>query len=322
MSYAKITGTGSYLPQKVLTNHELSTFVDTSDEWIQQRVGIKQRHIAQGCETTSFMATQAAKDALATAHLTPKEVDAIIVATGTPDFLMPSTAAILQSELGMRSIPAFDISAACSGFVYALDIARNYIEAGTAKHVLVVSSERMSRALNWNDRATCVLFGDGAGAIVLSKSNSPGILSSVLHTDGSKADILNIPNALPCELTQPTQKQAHLYMEGNKVFKLAVTALSNLVSELTEKANIDPSEIDFLVPHQANYRILEATAKKLDLPLSQVVITLPYHGNTSAASIPLALDYAVKSGKIKPGDTIIAEAFGAGLVWGGFIAVM
>lgn len=322
MNYAKITATGSYLPQKILTNQELSTFVDTSDEWIQQRVGIKQRHIAQGCESTLFMANQAAKDALSSARLDPRDIDAIIVATGTPDFLMPSTAAMLQAELGMRSIPAFDISAACSGFVYALDIARNYIQSGSAKHVLVVASERMSRALDWSDRSTCVLFGDGAGAVVLSQSDTAGILSSVLHTDGSKADVLNIPNALPCVLNEPTEKQAHLYMEGNKVFKLAVTALSNLVSELTEKANIDPSQIDFLVPHQANQRILEATAKKLNLPLSQVVITLPYHGNTSAASIPLALDYAMKSGKIKAGDTIIAEAFGAGLVWGGFIAVM
>ncbi len=318
--FAKIIGTGSYLPQMILRNGDIAKMVDTSDEWIRQRVGIKERHIADETETTSFMAIEAARHALTSAHLTANDIDLIIVATGTADYIMPSTASIVQMKLHTPNCPAFDISAACSGFVYAVDIAKQYIENGSSKNALVIASERMSRTLNWQDRSTCVLFGDGAGAIVLTQSKTPGIIASVLHTDGQGKDILNIPGLLPKNAFDGVKLEQKLYMEGNKVFKKAVSALSELVNELLHKAKLSSHEIDWLVPHQANYRILEATAKKLNMPMSQVVLTLQNHGNTSAASIPLALDYAIRNNTIKPGQTILTEAFGAGLVWGGFIA--
>ena len=318
--FAKITGTGSYLPKKVLSNEDLAQMVETSDEWITQRVGIKERRIANEDETTSYMATQAAKNAIDAAGVDIDDIDLIIVATGTADYVMPSTASIVQHQLKARNCPCFDISAACSGFVYAADIAKQYVENGSAKHALVVASERMSRTLDWQDRSTCVLFGDGAGAVVLSQSNDSGVLSSVLHTNGAGKNMLKINGALPVKPYQQKAQDVLLYMEGNKVFKHAVSALSGLVSTLLEKAQLNAQDIDWLVPHQANYRILEATAKKLNMPMSQVVLTLQTHGNTSAASIPLALDHALRNQLIKPGQTILTEAFGAGLVWGGFIA--
>ncbi|WP_119342796.1 beta-ketoacyl-ACP synthase III [Facilibium subflavum] len=320
--FAKITGTGSYLPEKILTNDELAQLVDTSDEWIMQRVGIKQRHLAGENETTTFMAHQAALKAFEAADIKPKEVDLIIVATGTADYLMPSTASILQQTLKIPNCPAFDIGAACSGFVHAVDVAKQYIENNSAKNVLVVASERMSRTLNWRDRSTCVLFGDGAGAVILSASDTPGIISSALYTNGEGLDILNIKTPLAKKLYDTHTQDAFLTMEGNKVFKQAVSSLSQLVTDLLKNAKLTPKDIDWLVPHQANYRILDAIAKKLNMPLSKVVITLKDHGNTSAASIPLALDYAIKNNMIKEGQTILTEAFGAGLVWGGFIAVI
>ncbi|WP_192483524.1 MULTISPECIES: beta-ketoacyl-ACP synthase III [Cysteiniphilum] len=318
--FAKITGTGSYLPAKVLHNTDIAKMVDTSDEWITQRVGIKQRHIANESETTAHMAIEAAKNAMELANIQAQDIDLIIVATGTADYIMPSTASIVQTQIGAPCCPAFDISAACSGFVYAVDIAKQYIENGSAKNALVIASERMSRTLDWQDRATCVLFGDGAGAIILSQSVEAGIIASTLYCDGEGKDMLNIPGLLSKIPFTQAQYHAMLHMEGNKVFKKAVSKLSDLVSDLLTKANMCDSDIDWLVPHQANYRILEATAKKLNMPMSQVIITLENHGNTSAASIPLALDHAVRNNQIKPGQTILTEAFGAGLVWGGFIA--
>ncbi len=318
--FAKITGTGSYLPKKSLTNHDLAEFVDTSDEWVKQRVGIKSRHIASDDETTSLMALEAAKDAIKSANISAKDIGLVIVATGTSEYLMPSVASILQHELSIPSCPAFDIGAACSGFVYAVDIAKQYIENNTAKHVLVVASERMSRALDWNDRSTCVLFGDGAGAVILSQSHEPGIIASKLHTNGEGLEMLQFKSPLKRKLDETHSENAYITMQGNKVFKQAVSSLTTLVNELLEDAKITKKDIDWLVPHQANYRILEATAKKLGLCMSQVVVTLDTQGNTSAASIPLALDYAIKNKMITSGQTILTEAFGAGLVWGGFIA--
>ena len=320
--FAQILGTGSYLPEKILTNEDISKFVDTSDDWIKQRVGIERRHCANETETTSYMATQAAKKALEAAHLTANDIDTIIVATSTPDFIMPSTASMIHQNLQIDNfkVRCFDISAACSGFVYALDIAKQYVETGVSRNILVIGTEKMTRVLDWNDRSTCVLFGDGAGAVVISTSQEKKILSSLLFTDGSCLDMLNVPNNLPTSRGQSINIDPYLIMEGNKVFKFAVSRLSSLAGELIQDAGIKASDIDWLVPHQANYRILNSTAKKIDIPMYKVVTTLQDHGNTSAASIPLALDHAVKTNQIKSGDTIISEAFGAGFVWGGFIA--
>ncbi|APC97811.1 beta-ketoacyl-ACP synthase III [Francisella frigiditurris] len=320
--FAQILGTGSYLPKKILSNEDISKFVDTSDEWIKQRVGIENRHCADEKETTTFMATEAAKEALKASNISAQDIDAIIVATSTADHIMPSTASMVQTQLEINNfkIRCFDVSAACSGFVYALDIAKQYIENNIAKNILVIGSERMTRVLDWSDRSTCVLFGDGAGAVVVSASNEKKILSSLLFTDGSCIEMLKVGSNLPKERGAPFTADAHLFMEGNKVFKSAVSRLSSLADELINDAGIEAKDIDWLVPHQANYRILNATANKINMPMSKVVTTLKDHGNTSAASIPLALDFAIKNKLIKPGDTIISEAFGAGFVWGGFIA--
>ncbi|AXA34290.1 beta-ketoacyl-ACP synthase III [Francisella adeliensis] len=322
--FAQILGTGSYLPEKILTNDDISKFVDTSDEWIKQRVGIERRHCANESETTTFMATQAAKKALESAQIDAQQIDAIIVATSTPDYIMPSTAATVQNELQIEgyNVRCFDVSAACSGFVYALDMAKQYIETQTCKNILVIGAEKMTRVLDWNDRGTCVLFGDGAGAVIVSQSEEKKILSSLLFTDGSCIDMLNVPNNLPVNRGDTVDINAHLIMEGNKVFKFAVSRLSSLAEQLITDAGITAADIDWLVPHQANYRILNSTAKKINMPMSKVITTLQDHGNTSAASIPLALDHAVKNNSIKTGETIISEAFGSGFVWGGFIAKM
>ncbi|MCF6767321.1 ketoacyl-ACP synthase III [Thiotrichales bacterium 19S11-10] len=317
-SFARIKSTGSYLPPKVVTNDDLAEFLETSDEWIRQRVGIVSRHVAE-TETTTDLAEKAAKNAIESAGLDPKKIGLVIVATGTPDYLMPSTASILQHRLGIDHVPSFDLSAACGGFVYALDVAKQYIENESIEYALVIGAERLSRALDWQDRSTSVLFGDGAGAVILGKDDSHGIKASVLHSDGQDLELLNVPNALPKSLYQNDAESALLQMQGNKVFKKAVSRLSMLADQLLEKANITQAQLDWLVPHQANLRILEATAKKLSLPLSQVIVTLQHHGNTSAASIPLALDHAVSCGKIKREQTLLIEAFGAGFVWGGMV---
>lgn len=320
--FAQILGTGSYLPKKILTNDDLSKFVDTFDEWIKQRVGVDNRHCANAEETTSFMALQAAKKALDAAQLSAKEIDTIIVATSTSEYIMPSIASIIQKEIGIQSFKTrcFDISAACSGFVYGLDIAKQYIENQISKNILVIGSERMTRILDWKDRSTCVLFGDGAGAIVVSHSKEKKILSSLLFTDGSCIDMLKVKNNLPTNLDGSINIDPYLYMEGNKVFKFAVSRLSSLAEDLIKEAGIKSTDIDWLVPHQANYRIITSTAKKINISMDKVVVTLKNHSNTSAASIPLALDHAIKTGAIKPGHIIISEAFGSGFVWGGFIA--
>lgn len=312
MKNAVISGTGSYLPRRSLTNAELEETLDTSDEWILSRTGIKSRCVASEEETTSYMAGMAARQALARAGLDANEIDLIIVATCTPDHFFPSMACYVQQALNItRAIPAFDVSAACSGFIYAMDIAKQYIAAGSVKHILVVGSESMSRAVDWTDRATCVLFGDGAGAAVLSASDKPGIVGSVLHALYDKDKFLSYPN--------PSNKTVYIGMSGNEVFKLAVKIMGDIVDEVLAVSHLQKSDIKWLVPHQANIRIIQAIAKKLSLPMSQVIVTLAHQGNTSAASIPLALDFSIQEQRIQRGDVLLLESFGGGLTWGAMV---
>ena len=300
--YSRITGTGSYLPQKVLTNKDLESLVDTTDKWIVERTGIKQRHIAAENESTSSMAINASIDAIESSGLSEKDIDLVIVATTTPDQIFPSTACIVQNKLNIVA-PAFDIQAACTGFIYAMSVADNYIRNGVSKNILIIGSEKYSNILDWKDRSTCVLFGDGAGAIILSADVKEGIISSHIHADGQYNDLLSVEGN-------------HIKMKGNEVFKVAVNTLSKLVDETLAKNNMDKTSIDWLVPHQANLRIIKAAAKKLSLPLEQVVVTVDNHANTSAASIPLALNEAVKDGRIKEDQVVLLEAFGSGFTWG------
>jgi len=300
--YSKIIGTGGYLPNKILTNKDLESLVDTTDEWIVERTGIKQRHISEDNETTSSMATKASLDAIKSANIKNSQIDLIIVATTTPDQIFPSTACIVQNNLNIIA-PAFDVQAACTGFIYALSIADNYIKSGTCKNILVIGAEKYSNLLDWSDRSTCVLFGDGAGAVILSADSNEGIISSHIHADGQYNDLLSV-------------EDKNIKMKGNEVFKVAVNTLSKLVDETLNKNNLDKSDIDWLVPHQANLRIIKAAAKKLSMSLDQVVVTVDKHANTSAASIPLALNEAVKDGRIKDDQVILLEAFGSGFTWG------
>jgi len=325
--YSKIIGTGSYLPARRVTNHDLAAElaakgIETSDEWIVSRSGISARHYAAADESASDLAVKAATRALEAAGLAPEQIDLIVVATSTPDFYgnFPSTACIVQNKLGIRNNGgAFDVAAVCSGFVYALSTADAFIKAGNAKNVLVIGTEVFSRILDFNDRGTCVLFGDGAGAVVMSASEEPGVLAVKLHADGSHGDIL-------CGPTNPTNAaisgEKFLYMDGQAVFKLAVTVLEKVAYEALEHAKMPPSDIDWLIPHQANIRIMNGTAKKLGLPLEKMVVTVNEHGNTSAASIPLALDQAVRDGRIKAGQNILMEGVGGGFTWGAVLARM
>ncbi len=301
--HARIAGTGSRLPDKVLTNDDLARIVNTSDQWIRERTGIRRRHIAADDETCCDLASRAAQGALEMAGVGAGEVDLVVLATTTPDKIFPSTACLLQKRLGIRGCPAFDVQAVCTGFVYALDLARRFIEARDAKCALVIGAEVLSRILDWSDRSTCVLFGDGAGAVVLKADTEPGILSTHLHADGQHEELLHVP-------------EDHIRMKGSEVFKIAVKTLERCADETLAANGLDRSDVDWLVPHQANYRIIAATAKKLKLPMERVVVTVAEHGNTSAASIPLALDEAVRDGRIRRGETLILEAFGGGFTWG------
>ena len=311
---SKIAGTGSYLPKKILSNADLEKMIDTTDEWIFSRTGIRQRHIAAKGEHTSDLALEAAKNAIASAGIAAGDIDLIIIATTTPDKIFPSVATMVQRKLGIAGCPAFDIQAVCSGFVYALATADNFIKAGAAKCALVIGAETFSRITDYTDRGNCILWGDGAGAVILQASHSTdnekqGIISTHLHADGNFEKMLHVPrkhDGTPDTVT----------MEGNAVFKMAVNTLDQIVDETLNANNMQKSDIDWLVPHQANIRILQATAKKLDMPMDKVVVTVDTHGNTSAASIPLALDVAVRDGRIKRGDVILMEAFGGGFTWG------
>jgi len=310
MNYSRIAGTGSYLPKKILTNAELERMVDTTDEWIFSRTGIRERHIVADDEFTSDLALHAARKAIEAAGISASEIDLIIVATTTPDKIFPSTAVIMQNKLGIAGCAAFDIQAVCSGFVYALATADNFIKAGAAKCALVIGAEAFSRIVDWTDRGNCILWGDGAGAVILQASEEQGIISTHLHADGNYEKMLHVPRK------DNTEERETVVMEGNSVFKVAVNTLDAIVDETLTANGLEKSDIDWLVPHQANIRILQATAKKLDMSMDKVVVTVDMHGNTSAASIPLALDVAVRDGRIKRGEVILMEAFGGGFTWG------
>ena len=311
--YSRIIGTGSYLPAKILTNADLAGTVDTSDEWILQRTGIRERHIAADNEKASDLALQASRRALEMAGIAADQLDLIIVATTTPDMVFPSTACILQSKLGVKNMPAFDVQAVCSGFVYALNTADLYIKSGQYEHILVVGAEVYSRILDWSDRGTCVLFGDGAGAVVLKRSDTPGILASRLHADGSHADILSVPGQV---CGGAVSGRPLLQMDGGAVFKFAVKVLEEVALETLEAAGLQKTDIDWLIPHQANIRIIRATAKKLGMTMERVITTVDRHANTSAASVPLALDEAVRDGRIREGHRVMLEGVGGGFTWG------
>jgi 3-oxoacyl-[acyl-carrier-protein] synthase-3 len=299
-----------------MTNAELEQMVDTSDEWIKARTGISERHIAADGETTCDMAEKAAIEAIKAANIKPDDIDLIIVATTTPDVIFPSTACLLQKKLDIHGCPAFDIQAVCTGFIYALSIADKFIKTGSATTVLVVGSETLSRIIDWTDRSTCVLFADGAGAVVLQNSKEPGILSTHIHADGEYEGLLNVPAGISHNPEQLKEGTAYIEMQGNEVFKVAVNTLGRIVDETLTYNRMEKKDIDWLVPHQANTRIITATAKKLDMPMDRVVLTVDKHGNTSAASVPLALDTAVRDGRIKQKDTLLLEAFGGGFTWG------
>jgi 3-oxoacyl-[acyl-carrier-protein] synthase-3 len=305
MIYTRIAGTGSYLPEKIVTNKDLEAKLDTSDEWIAERTGIRQRHIAADGEYSSDMGLAAARNAIEMAAIDASEIDLIIVATTTPTKTFPSNACLIQRQLDIHGCPAFDVQAVCSGFVYALDIAKRMIQTGGSKTALVIGAETLSRITNWNDRGTAVLFGDGAGAVVLQAAEDPGILSTHIHADGEFENLLEVPLG-----------EEYIAMNGNAVFRKAVSTLGAIARETLASNNVDKADLDWLVPHQANLRIISAAAKKLDMPMERVVVTVDKHANTSAASIPLALDMAVRDGRIQRGQMLLLEAFGGGFTWG------
>jgi 3-oxoacyl-[acyl-carrier-protein] synthase-3 len=317
--WSRIIGTGSYLPPKVVTNDDLSKQMDTTDEWIRTRTGIRQRHIAEPSQASSDLGVEASRAALAAARVIPQEIDLIIAATATPDYIFPSTACIMQAKLGMKGCAAFDIQAVCSGFVYALAIADKMIRSGQHRCALIVGTEVYSRILDWKDRGTAVLFGDGAGAVILRADSKPGIMASVLHADGSYVDILSVPgNVCGGKIVG----SPFLQMDGQAVFKFAVKVLDEVARETLALCGLTPSDIDWLIPHQANARILEATARKLGIDLSKLVVTVDLHGNTSAASVPLALDVAIRDGRIKPGHKVMLQGVGGGFTWGASLVEM
>ncbi|MDH5327373.1 MAG: ketoacyl-ACP synthase III [Gammaproteobacteria bacterium] len=316
MKYSKIVGTGGYLPEKVLTNHDLEQMVETTDQWITDRTGIKKRHVAADNETTCDLAEKAARAAIEAAGLIPTDIDLIVLATTTPNQVFPSTACLLQQRLGIHGCAAFDVQAVCTGFVYALGVADKFIRTDSATNVLVVGAETLSRIVDWSDRSTCVLFGDGAGAVVLQAGDEPGILSTHLHADGQYKDLLTVPHGVSDGYDKVIKGEAFIKMQGNEVFKMAVNTLGRIVDETLSANKMAKSDVDWLVPHQANIRIIAATAKKLKMSMDHVVVTVQEHGNTSAASVPLALDVAIRDGRIKRGDTVLLEAFGGGFTWG------
>ena len=311
MIYSRIAGTGSYLPEKILTNADLEKMVDTTDEWIRERTGIERRHIAAEGETTVDLAERAVRAALDAAGCRPQDVDFIAFGTTTPDLWFPNCGVLLQARLGCRGVPAFSVETACSGFMYALAMADKFVRAGEARRALAIGAETLSRITDWTDRSTAVLFADGAGAVLLEPSTEPGILSTHLHADGTYKDMLYSGGG-----TDARKTRRAITMTGNEVFKVAVSTLSKSIDEALAANHLERSALDWLVPHQANLRIIQATARKLDLPMERVITTVQDHGNTSAASVPLALDYGVRSGKIQRGQLMLLEAFGGGFTWG------
>ena len=314
--YSRIAGTGSYLPEKILTNADLEKFVDTNDEWIRTRTGISQRHVAAPGETTTDLAEQAARRAIEAADIEASDIDLICVGTTTPDFVFPNVGTLLQDRLGIRGCPAFSLEAACTGFVYALSVADKFVRLGEAKCALVVGAETLTRIIDWNDRATCVLFADGAGAVILRPSSEPGIISTSLHSDGRYKDLLRYPDGVSAGFKLVKEGKAGVQMKGNEVYKVAVNTLGALVTETLSANGFRKDQLDWLIPHQANIRIIEAIAKRLELPMERVIVTIGDHGNTSAASVPLALDAGIRDGRVKPGQLLLLEAFGGGFTWG------
>ena len=319
MIWSRIIGTGSYLPPKIVTNDDLAGQMDTTDEWIRTRTGIRQRHIAEPSQASSDLGLEASRAALAAARVVPQEIDLVIVATATPDYIFPSTACIMQAKLGIKGCAAFDIQAVCSGFVYALAIADKMIRSGQHRCALIVGAEVYSRILDWKDRGTAVLFGDGAGAVILRADSRPGIMASALHADGSYVDILSVPgNVCGGKIVG----SPFLQMDGQAVFKFAVKVLDEVARETLAMCTLTPADVDWLIPHQANVRILEATARKLGIELSKLIVTVDRHGNTSAASVPLALDLAIRDGRIKPGHKVMLQGVGGGFTWGASLVEM
>jgi len=318
LKYSRIAGTGSYLPEKVLTNQDLEKMFETSDEWIRERTGIRERHIAAEGQTTVDLGLEAARRAMEAAGVVPEDLDLIVFGTTTPDQVFPNCGTLLQERLGVHNIPAMGVEAACSGFIYALSIADKFVRLGDAKCALVVGAETLSRIVDWADRGTAILFGDGGGAVVLKAADEPGIISTHLRSDGAYKDLLYCPVGPSKGFTPDATGRVPMFihMAGNEVFKVAVKSLGSIVDETLAANGLDKSAIDWLVPHQANIRIIQATAKKLDIPLERVILTVQEHGNTSAASVPLALDAGVRSGRIKRGELLLLEAFGGGFTWG------
>jgi len=314
--YSRITGTGGYLPDKVVTNADLEKMVDTTDQWIRERTGISKRHVVVDGQNTVDLAEAAARRALEAAGRDAQDIDLIVVATTTPDRIFPSTACLLQKRLDRHGCAAFDVQAVCTGFVYAISVADKFIKTGSARCALVVGAETLSRVLDWTDRSTCVLFGDGAGAVVLEASDEPGILSTHLHADGAYENLLMVPGGISQGCDSLRDGNCFVKMKGNEVFKVAVNTLGRIVDETLEANDLDKSDVDWLIPHQANIRIIQATARKLKMSMDHVVVTVDEHGNTSGASVPLALDVAVRDGRIRRGETLLMEAFGGGFTWG------
>jgi 3-oxoacyl-[acyl-carrier-protein] synthase III len=315
MIYSRIIGTGRYLPAKVVTNADLEKIMDTTDEWIRSRSGIERRHVAAEGEGTTDLCEHAARAALEAAGVTADELDMIVVGTTTPDQVFPNAGVLLQARLGAHGCPAFSVEAACTSFIYALAVADKFVQAGGVRTALVVGAETITRMIDWNDRATAVLFGDGAGAVVLRADSSPGIVSTHLHADGQYKDLLYFPTGVGTGM-KPVGGENSIQMKGNEVFKVAVNTLGRIVDETLEVNGLQKQDIDWLIPHQANIRIIQATARKLEMPMERVVLTVQDHGNTSAASVPMALDVAVRDGRIKSGDLLLLEAFGGGFTWG------
>ena len=317
--FSKIISTGSYLPEKKITNHDLEQMVDTSNEWILSRTGIQQRRIATKNQTTSDLAYEAARVAINRAKISNEDIDLIIVGTCTPDVATPNVGTIIQEKLGIKNAPAFSVEAACSGFIYAMNIADKFVSSGESKCALVVGAETLSRLTDWSDRNTCVLFADGAGAVIVAPSETPGVLFSQLGANGKYGDLLFVAYGVSKKPEISKPNDYFLQMKGNEVFKVAVKTLESTALDAMEKQNMDPNDIDWYIPHQANERIITAVASRLDIPMKKVILTLSEHGNTSAASIPLALDHGIHSGKIKSGETILMQSFGAGFTWGTMI---
>jgi 3-oxoacyl-[acyl-carrier-protein] synthase-3 len=314
--YSRIAGTGSYLPEKILTNADLERLVDTSDEWIRTRTGIEQRHVAAEGETTTDLAEHASRRAMQDACITAADIDLICVGTTTPDLVFPNVGTLLQDRLGIHGCPAFSLEAACTGFVYALSVADKFVRLGESKCALVVGAETLTRIVDWNDRGTCVLFADGAGAVVLKPSSEPGIISTRLHSDGKYKDLLLYPDGVSKGFKLIREGNVGVQMKGNEVYKVAVNTLGALVTETLNANGIGKEQLDWLIPHQANIRIIEAIAKRLDLPMERVIVTINTQGNTSAASVPLALDTGIRDGRVKRGQLLLLEAFGGGFTWG------